>query len=190
MSHCALPPSPSLARRAWLTRCAQGLSGLAAVSLTGCASLPFPTSRSSSPATSLPPSRPEAAGEAGLAEPALHAFSLVGTPYKWGGNNPAGGFDCSGLVIYVMRRALGKTLPRTVEQMSTSGREVAAEERLPGDLVFFNTTGQDFSHVGIYIGQNRFVHAPREGGTVRLETLVSSYWGPRITAFRRLGEKI
>jgi len=133
----------------------------------------------------LPPARLEAT-EKGFAEPALHAFSLVGTPYRWGGNTPAGGFDCSGLVVYVMRRATGKTLPRTVEKMWASGREVPAEDRLPGDLVFFNTTGKEYSHVGIYIGQNRFVHAPTEGGTVRLESLVSSYWGPKITGFRRI----
>ncbi|MEY4082807.1 MAG: hypothetical protein RL483_176 [Pseudomonadota bacterium] len=119
----------------------------------------------------------------------MHAFSLVGTPYRWGGNNPRGGFDCSGLVVYVMRRSLGTTLPRTVEQMGSVGYEIAWEDRLPGDLVFFNTTGAELSHVGIYIGQNRFVHAPRAGGTVRLESLVSAYWGPRITAFRRLASE-
>ena len=133
----------------------------------------------------LPPARLEAT-EKGFAEPALHAFSLVGIPYRWGGNTPAGGFDCSGLVVYVMRQATGKVLPRTVEQMWSAGRELPAEDRLPGDLVFFNTTGKQHSHVGIYIGQNRFVHAPREGGTVRLESLVSSYCGPRITGIRRI----
>lgn len=133
----------------------------------------------------LPPARLEDT-EKGFAEPALHAFSLVGIPYRWGGNTPAGGFDCSGLVVYVMRRATGKALPRTVEKMSSAGREVSAQDRLPGDLVFFNTTGKEYSHVGIYIGQNRFVHAPSEGGTVRLESLASSYWGPRITGFRRI----
>lgn len=175
-------PLGLIQRRVTLTRLiALTSAGL----LAGCSSLPSFESGSSS-STRLPPPRREAAGEAGLTEPALHAFSLVGTPYKWGGNHPNGGFDCSGLVIYVMRRALGKTLPRTVEQMSGSGQEIPAEDRLPGDLVFFNTTGRPYSHVGIYIGQNRFVHAPREGGTVRLESLVSSYWGPRIVGFRRL----
>jgi cell wall-associated NlpC family hydrolase len=110
----------------------------------------------------------------------------VGTPYKWGGNTPDSGFDCSGLVVYVMHRALGARLPRTVEQMSRVGREVDAADRLPGDLVFFNTTGEGYSHVGIYIGQNRFVHAPTKGGTVRLESLLSGYWGPRVTGFRRV----
>jgi len=133
----------------------------------------------------LPEARLESS-QKGLSEPAIQAFSLVGTPYKWGGNTPSSGFDCSGLVVYVMQRSVGVRLPRTVEQMSRVGREVDAADRLPGDLVFFNTTGETFSHMGIYIGQNRFVHAPAKGGTVRLESLVSSYWGPRITGFRRL----
>ncbi len=158
--------------------------------VSGCAGLWGTTVVGTGPVSgtrrdALPPARLEDT-EKGFAEPALHAFSLVGTPYRWGGNTPAGGFDCSGLVVYVVRRATGKALPRTVEKMSSAGREVPAQDRLPGDLVFFNTTGKEYSHVGIYIGQNRFVHAPREGGTVRLESLVSSYWGPRITGFRRI----
>lgn len=168
-----------------------GLLGLAGLSclVTGCAGLGSLSSPAARRPSDLPLARLEAAGQPGLAEPALHAFSLVGTPYRWGGNTPKGGFDCSGLVVYVMRRSLGTTLPRTVEQMGTAGYEIAWEDRLPGDLVFFNTTGGEFSHVGIYIGQNRFVHAPRAGGTVRLESLVSSYWGPRITAFRRVASE-
>lgn len=158
-----------------------GCAGLWGTTGAGAGAGPVPGARRGA----LPPARLEDT-EKGFAEPALHAFSLVGIPYRWGGNTPAGGFDCSGLVVYVVRRATGKALPRTVEKMSSAGREVPAQDRLPGDLVFFNTTGKEYSHVGIYIGQNRFVHAPREGGTVRLESLVSSYWGPRITGFRRI----
>jgi len=159
----------------------------ASLVLAGCAGFPgVSTTGSDRRFAGLPAARRELAGEKGFAEPALHAFSLVGTPYRWGGNSPAGGFDCSGLVVYVMRRVMGKTLPRTVEQIAGTGWEVPSEDRLPGDLVFFNTTGAKHSHVGIYIGQNRFVHAPTEGGTVRLESLLSSYWGPRISSFRRL----
>ncbi len=176
---------PDLSRRLLTLSATTGLVSL----VTGCAGLGSLSGVSSRRSSDLPLARLEASGQAGLAEPALHAFSLVGTPYRWGGNTPKGGFDCSGLVVYVMRRSLGTTLPRTVEQMSSAGYEIAWEDRLPGDLVFFNTTGGDFSHVGIYIGQNRFVHAPRAGGTVRLETLVSSYWAPRITAFRRIASE-
>ncbi|MFM1881492.1 MAG: hypothetical protein RLZZ344_1726 [Pseudomonadota bacterium] len=132
----------------------------------------------------LPPAR--AATAPSLSELAIHAIGLVGVPYRWGGNTPQGGFDCSGLVVYVARRAEGLTLPRTVAEMSRAGEEILPEDRLPGDLVFFNTSGHPFSHVGIYVGQNRFVHAANEGGTVRIDSLLSAYWGPRITAFRRL----
>ena len=122
----------------------------------------------------------------GLSDLAIHAIGLVGVPYKWGGNTPAGGFDCSGLVVYVAYRAKGLKLPRTVAEMSRYGRDVDTDQRLPGDLIFFNTTGHPFSHVGIYVGKNRFVHAPNEGGTVRIESLLSSYWAPRLTSIRRL----
>ncbi|MFM1859016.1 MAG: hypothetical protein RL133_516 [Pseudomonadota bacterium] len=162
---------------------------LLVVWLSGCATRgPSSTGPTPPPAASayLPEARLESEVR-GLAEPAIQAFSLVGTPYKWGGNTPASGFDCSGLVVYVMQRSLGARLPRTVDQMSRVGREIDAADRLPGDLVFFNTTGETYSHVGIYIGQNRFVHAPAKGGTVRLESLISGYWGPRITGFRRVG---
>jgi cell wall-associated NlpC family hydrolase len=122
----------------------------------------------------------------GLSDLAIHAIGLVGVPYKWGGNTPAGGFDCSGLVVYVAYRAKGLKLPRTVAEMSRYGQDIDLDQRLPGDLIFFNTTGHPFSHVGIYVGKNRFVHAPNEGGTVRIESLLSSYWAPRLTSIRRL----
>jgi cell wall-associated NlpC family hydrolase len=162
--------------------------------LSGCASAPdlvrtpSRTEASSAVPSSvvrIPPARQQSQ-QAGLSEVAIHAIGLVGIPYRWGGNTPQGGFDCSGLVVYVARRAQGLQLPRTVAEMSRVGQEIPVEDRLPGDLVFFNTSGHPFSHVGIYVGQNRFVHAPNEGGTVRIDNLVSAYWGPRITVFRRL----
>jgi cell wall-associated NlpC family hydrolase len=158
--------------------------------LSGCATAPSESSRPVASATApsrggIPPARAPQ-GQLGLSELAIHAIGLVGVPYRWGGNTPHGGFDCSGLVVYVARRAQGLALPRTVAEMSRVGEEVLVEDRLPGDLVFFNTSGHPFSHVGIYVGQNRFVHAPNEGGTVRIDSLVSAYWGPRITVFRRL----
>jgi len=158
--------------------------------LSGCTTAPSEPSRPVASATApshggIPPARAPQ-GQLGLSELAIHAIGLVGVPYRWGGNTPQGGFDCSGLVVYVARRAQGLALPRTVAEMSRVGEEVMVEDRLPGDLVFFNTSGHPFSHVGIYVGQNRFVHAPNEGGTVRIDSLVSAYWGPRITVFRRL----
>ena len=162
----------------------RGLVVLLILFLGGCATS---GSRLSLPQADL--TLPEARRErvaSGQSEIAFHAIGLVGVPYRWGGNTPQGGFDCSGLVVYVMRRAQGIHVPRTVSEMSRAGTEVRIEDRLPGDLVFFNTTGYPFSHVGIYVGKNRFVHAPNEGGTVRIESLISGYWGPRITGFRRL----
>lgn len=162
--------------------------------LSGCASAPDlartpsrteASSAAPSSVVRIPPARQQAQ-QAGLSEVAIHAIGLVGVPYRWGGNTPQGGFDCSGLVVYVARRAQGLQLPRTVTEMSRVGQEIPVEDRLPGDLVFFNTSGHPFSHVGIYVGQNRFVHAPNEGGTVRIDSLISAYWGPRITVFRRL----
>ena len=162
--------------------------------LSGCASAPDlvrtpsrteASSAAPSSVVRIPPARQQSQ-QAGLSEVAIHAIGLVGVPYRWGGNTPQGGFDCSGLVVYVARRAQGLQLPRTVAEMSRVGQEIPVEDRLPGDLVFFNTSGHPFSHVGIYVGQNRFVHAPNEGGTVRIDNLVSAYWGPRITVFRRL----
>jgi cell wall-associated NlpC family hydrolase len=151
--------------------------------LVGCAV--SPTERRSGSRIVIAESRAEQT-QKGLSDLAIHAIGLVGVPYKWGGNTPAGGFDCSGLVVYVAYRAKGLKLPRTVAEMSRYGRDVDTDQRLPGDLVFFNTTGHPFSHVGIYVGKNRFVHAPNEGGTVRIESLLSSYWAPRLTSIRRL----
>lgn len=151
--------------------------------LVGCAVTP--TERRPGSRIVIAESRAEQT-QKGLSDLAIHAIGLVGVPYKWGGNTPAGGFDCSGLVVYVVYRAKGLKLPRTVAEMSRYGQDVDTDQRLPGDLIFFNTTGHPFSHVGIYVGKNRFVHAPNEGGTVRIESLLSSYWAPRLTSIRRL----
>lgn len=123
---------------------------------------------------------------AGLEEISIQAMSLVGTPYRYGGNTPDAGFDCSGLVRYVVSRAANVNLPRTTEAMGTRGTALDRSEVASGDLVFFNTTGRANSHVGIYVGQNRFVHAPSTGGTVRLEDMGKSYWASRYNGARRV----
>jgi cell wall-associated NlpC family hydrolase len=106
----------------------------------------------------------------------FRAIALVGTPYRWGGNTPESGFDCSGLVGYVYRDAAGLTLPRTSRAMSEiERRKLAADSLQPGDLVFFDS-GRDVGHVGIYVGERRFVHAPNSGGTVRLDSLDGAWW--------------
>lgn len=123
---------------------------------------------------------------AGLEEISIQAMSLVGTPYRYGGNTPDAGFDCSGLVRYVVARAANVNLPRTTEAMGTRGSSLSRSEVASGDLVFFNTTGRANSHVGIYVGQNRFVHAPSSGGTVRLEDMSKPYWASRYNGARRV----
>ncbi|WP_246185341.1 C40 family peptidase [Pandoraea morbifera] len=123
---------------------------------------------------------------AGQEEITLEAMSLVGIPYRYGGNTPDSGFDCSGLVRYVVARAAGVNLPRTTADMSGVGTVLERDELASGDLIFFNTTGRAHSHVGIYVGQGKFVHAPNSGGTVRLESLYIPYWARRIDGVRRV----
>jgi NlpC/P60 family len=122
----------------------------------------------------------------GREEVSIEAMSLVGVPYRWAGNTPASGFDCSGLVQYVLARAADVKLPRTTADMSRRGESIDPGEIAPGDLVFFNTTGRAHSHVGIYVGKLRFVNAPSTGGTVRLDYLTNPYWAKRFDGIRRV----
>lgn len=129
----------------------------------------------------LPPVSPTARTEV-----VLRALSLVGTEYRWGGNHPEEGLDCSGFVRHVWREAAGLSLPRRAEDMSRAGREVTPAELVPGDLVFFNTLKRPNSHVGIYIGNEQFVHAPAAGKRVRVERMAGAYWTQRFDGARRL----
>lgn len=122
----------------------------------------------------------------GTEDISIAAVGLVGVPYRYGGNNPKGGFDCSGLIVYVYSKSANIKLPRTIQEMSSKGQSVENQAPAPGDLVFFNTTGEKYSHAGIYVGQGRFVHAPSAGGTVRLEYITTPYWAARFTEARRL----
>lgn len=122
----------------------------------------------------------------GREEISIQAMSLVGIPYRWGGNTPDSGFDCSGLVRYVVSRAASVNLPRTTADMSGRGESIEPGEIAPGDLIFFNTTGRAHSHVGIYVGKLRFVNAPSTGGTVRLDYLTNPYWAKRFDGIRRV----
>ena len=122
----------------------------------------------------------------GTEDVSIAAVGLVGVPYRYGGNNPKGGFDCSGLIAYVYYTSTNIKLPRTIQEMSSKGQSVESQSPAPGDLVFFNTTGEKYSHAGIYVGQGGFVHAPSAGGTVRLEYITAPYWAARFTEARRL----
>ncbi|HEX7342244.1 MAG TPA: C40 family peptidase [Rhodanobacteraceae bacterium] len=108
----------------------------------------------------------------------FHALALVGTPYQWGGNTPRSGFDCSGLVDYVYRAGAHMALPRTSHAMSEmDAPKIRSIHKLAsGDLLFFRTEGHRISHVAIYVGDGRFVHAPNSGGTVRLDSITNPYW--------------
>lgn len=114
---------------------------------------------------------------------AIHALGLVGTPYRYGGNSPQGGFDCSGLIGYVYRSRAGLSPPRTVAQLAGFGEPIDRSELRTGDLVLFGN-GQP-NHAGIYVGDGRFVHAPSTGGTVRLDKLASAYWSRQPLSVRR-----
>jgi cell wall-associated NlpC family hydrolase len=106
----------------------------------------------------------------------FRALALVGTPYRYGGNTPEGGFDCSGLVGYVFRDAAGVVLPRNSAEIGAlKSPNVGLHELMSGDLVFFGS-GRSITHVGIYVGEGRFVHAPNSGGTVRLDRLDARGW--------------
>jgi len=114
------------------------------------------------------------------------ALGLVGAPYRYGGSDPSAGLDCSGLVYFVAREALGLHLPRQAEAMGRLGTPVDRQALQPGDLVFFNTLGRPFSHVGVYLGDGQFVHAPTRGGEVRVESMAQRYWARRFNGARRL----
>lgn len=124
------------------------------------------------------------AGKAG--DVVVGALNMIGVRYRWGGNTPDSGLDCSGFVRYVFRDTLGMSLPRRAEEMSRVGEKVRMSELKPGDLVFFNTLRRSFSHVGIYIGDNKFVHSPSTGSTVRVDDLDSGYWEQRFNGARRI----
>jgi len=114
------------------------------------------------------------------------ALDLVGIRYRRGGANAETGFDCSGFVGYVVHEALGFVLPRTSRELSRAGEPVEKDELQPGDLVFFKTMRHAVSHVGIYLGDNQFVHAPRPGSAVRIEDLRDRYWAKRYNSARRI----
>jgi cell wall-associated NlpC family hydrolase len=159
---------------------------LAAALATGCGGgetvrAPTPAPRDAREWARVEPADPAAANAV-----LMRAISLVGTPYTYGGNSPEGGFDCSGLVNYVFRDMLDLRLPRTSRALAEyQGPRIDARRLAPADLVFFGRGGSVF-HVGIYVGEGRFVHAPSTGGTVRLDHLDGPYWRDHYTGARRV----
>ena len=142
----------------------------------------------SAPPRSLASSAAETAGKVwtGAQDVAIYALGLIGVDYRYGGKSPESGLDCSGLVFHAFQQVTGVSLPRTAKEMSGLGSKIKVGELKPGDLVFFNTRRFSFSHVGIYLGDNRFIHAPSRGGEVEIARLSESYWQRHFDGARRL----
>lgn len=138
-------------------------------------------------AAALPAAPKQEPVEQGPAQTLLkRGLALLGTPYRWGGSSPEAGFDCSGLVGYVFRTALGIELPRISRDMARDGERVERASLVPGDLVFFGRRGKRVDHVGIYIGEGRFLHAPSSGRDVTVSELDTGYWARRFLQARRV----
>jgi cell wall-associated NlpC family hydrolase len=133
----------------------------------------------------LPPSMMTRAVD-GMQQTLDQALELMGIRYKRGGTSPETGFDCSGFVRHVFNQSLGLSLPRSALAISQAAERIDKQELQPGDLVFFNTMRRAFSHVGIYLGEGQFVHAPRSGGRVRIENMGDRYWKLRFDGARRI----
>lgn len=119
-------------------------------------------------------------------ELAVQALSMLGINYRYGGTSPETGLDCSGLVRYVFKEAWGTDLPRTSAEISRVGEKIDKVDLQPGDLVFYNTLRRGFSHVGIYLGDRKFIHSPSAGGQVRIEDMDVAYWKKRFNGARRI----
>lgn len=135
------------------------------------------------------PARPEATNsQATTRSPdgLFVALAALGIDYRYGGKSAATGFDCSGLVAHIYRDAYGMNLPPQSTAQGRMGKPIDPAQLETGDLVFYNTQGQPNTHVGIYIGDNRFIHAPRTGATVRIESMRGSYWKARFSGARRI----
>ena len=116
----------------------------------------------------------------------MQAMGLLGVPYKLGGTSEEKGFDCSGFVRYMFEKSVGLVLPRRAEEQAKVTEEISRSELKPGDLVFFNTLKRTFSHVGIYVGDGKFIHAPRPGKAVRVDDMREAYWQQRFNGARRV----
>lgn len=152
-----------------------------AMVLAGCSTTPSPIRATTNTGAADVPSR-ISPGQAN--DITIYAVGLVGTPYRYGGNTPASGFDCSGLIGHVYQTRAGVTSPRTVSKLQSWGQAVSSDNVRTGDLVIFAPSGVA-THAGIYVGDGRFVHAPSTGGEVRLDYLKSKYWSSQQVAFRR-----
>lgn len=114
------------------------------------------------------------------------AMGMIGIPYRFGGTSAETGFDCSGFVRAIYQDTVGHLLPRRADEQAKATQKIDKKELRPGDLVFFNTMRRTFSHVGIYVGEGKFIHSPRKGKSVRVESMNDSYWAKRFNGARRV----
>lgn len=161
---------------------------LLCLGLAGCGSAPVSSTRQGS-------TTPSIAGDADYfaltsasqaEEVVLYAYGLMGTGYRFGGRNPEAGLDCSGMVSYIVEQVSGKRLPHNAARIADVTRPIGRGQLRPGDLVFFNTLDRRHSHMGVYLGDGRFVHAPNSRGTVRIDVLSNRYWNTRFDGARTL----
>ena len=122
----------------------------------------------------------------GASELVLTAMGFLGVPYRRGGNNAESGFDCSGFVKAMYEKTVGLVLPRRADQQAAATSKIDKDDLQPGDLVFFNTMKRAFSHVGIYVGEGKFIHSPKPGAQVRVEDMGQRYWQRRFDGARRV----
>lgn len=176
----AVPVRPLIFFQEHMT--SQFLVALMLASLAGCSSMPAPqgtriaATSFQNEQTASPPAR----------EVGMYALMLLKTGYQFGGKNPSAGLDCSGLVTHVYREAADMRLAGNAASLAREGREVAIGQLKTGDLVFFNTLGRPYSHVGIYLSKGEFIHAPNSRGQVRVEKLTTQYWSQRFEMARTL----
>lgn len=122
----------------------------------------------------------------GGSEVVMYAMGLIGIGYQFGGSNPQAGFDCSGMTNYIYKNALGVTLPRTAADIANASTPISKNQLKVGDLVFFNTNGKPYSHMGIFIGNRQFIHAPSTNGSIRTESMDNRYFAQRFTSAHTL----
>ena len=164
-----------------------------AIFLSACGTPPKPPATGSTASLPTQPSQTyrdtryfKLHDERAAQEIVLYALGLLGIGYRFGGNNPEAGLDCSGMVRYIVQEVSGQTLPHNAAQIADMTRPIKVAELRPGDLVFFNTLNRRHSHMGIYMGEGRFVHAPNSRSQIRIERLDNTYFRPRIDGARRI----
>ncbi len=157
---------------------------LCAIMLVGCASSPMRPPVGKTNRVVSRPDAPQINPHEGAREIVMYALGLIDVGYQFGGKNPESGLDCSGMVAFIFKNALGLVLPHNAAEIARTTRPIERKQLAAGDLVFFNTRNKPFSHVGIYIGDDKFVHAPSTNGRIRIDSMKANYFAQRYEAAR------